>query len=287
VTDQGRRLHAFSCAIHADEYRRIISDSGRAKFGHPYLVCFKTCIALLAKEMDDGGFSGSSFGGDSSSFGGDSSSSRHHGHHFHHGHHGHHFHHGHHSHHRHHYGHHYYREPVDYRSPTGGFNILAISLFVLVPYFAVASIVCAFIFLFLYERSKFNASTNDLNQQTSSGANDTYLHVMIAMFCVAGFCCFVVLPIAVITFIVTKTKLVNDSRKKREADDKQKKEEADIQKSEADEKKKSEADEENKSEADEEKKSETDEEKKSETDEEKKSDTEDDNKKSDTEDEGF
>src|ERR1035438_5503751 len=56
VTDQGRRLHAFSCAIHADEYRRIISEAGRAKLGHPYIVCFKTCIALLAKEMDDGGF---------------------------------------------------------------------------------------------------------------------------------------------------------------------------------------------------------------------------------------
>lgn len=57
VTDQKRRLHAFSCAIHADEYRRIISESGRTKLGHPYIVCFKTCIALLAKEMDDGGFS--------------------------------------------------------------------------------------------------------------------------------------------------------------------------------------------------------------------------------------
>lgn len=56
VTDQGRRLHAFSCAIHADEYRRIVSESGRFKLGHPYLVCFKTCIALLAKEMEDGGF---------------------------------------------------------------------------------------------------------------------------------------------------------------------------------------------------------------------------------------
>lgn len=56
VTDQGRRLNAFSCAIHADEYRRIISESGRDKLGHPYIVCFKTCIALLAKEMSDGGF---------------------------------------------------------------------------------------------------------------------------------------------------------------------------------------------------------------------------------------
>ena len=56
ITDKGRRLHAFLCAIHADEYRRIISDSGREKLGHPYLVCFKTCITLIAKELDEGNF---------------------------------------------------------------------------------------------------------------------------------------------------------------------------------------------------------------------------------------
>jgi len=56
ITDQERALHAFVCGIHADEYRRIISDAGREKMGHPYLVCFKTCMALVAKEMDEGGF---------------------------------------------------------------------------------------------------------------------------------------------------------------------------------------------------------------------------------------
>jgi hypothetical protein len=56
VTDQRRRLHAYMCTIHADEYRRIISEHGREKLGHPYLVCFKTCIALIAKELDGGGF---------------------------------------------------------------------------------------------------------------------------------------------------------------------------------------------------------------------------------------
>lgn len=56
ITDQKRRLHAMVCGIHADEYRKIISEESRAKLGHPYLVCFKTCITLIAKEMDEGGF---------------------------------------------------------------------------------------------------------------------------------------------------------------------------------------------------------------------------------------
>ena len=54
ITDQGRRLHAVVCGIHADEYRRIISDEGREKLGSPYLVCFKTCVVLVAKEMHAG-----------------------------------------------------------------------------------------------------------------------------------------------------------------------------------------------------------------------------------------
>lgn len=51
ITDQGRRLHAVVCGIHADEYRRIINDEGREKLGSPYLVCFKTCVVLIAKEI--------------------------------------------------------------------------------------------------------------------------------------------------------------------------------------------------------------------------------------------
>ena len=55
ITDQGRRLHAVVCGIHADEYRRIISDEGREEPGSPYLVCFKTCVVfLVAKEMHAG-----------------------------------------------------------------------------------------------------------------------------------------------------------------------------------------------------------------------------------------
>ena len=48
---QGKKLHGFSCGMLADEYRRIISPAGQERLGHPYLACFKTCIALIATKM--------------------------------------------------------------------------------------------------------------------------------------------------------------------------------------------------------------------------------------------
>ncbi len=56
ITDQGKRLHAFVCGIHSDHYYRIINDDGRKKLGHPYIVCFKTCITMAAMAMDKGRF---------------------------------------------------------------------------------------------------------------------------------------------------------------------------------------------------------------------------------------
>jgi hypothetical protein len=52
MQDQGRRLHVVSVGMLKKEYERIIDESGRRKFGHPYIVCFKECIALLAEEME-------------------------------------------------------------------------------------------------------------------------------------------------------------------------------------------------------------------------------------------
>jgi len=52
LTDQKRRLHAVSCGIFSREYEQIIGEGGRKKFGHPYIVCFKSCIAMLAQEME-------------------------------------------------------------------------------------------------------------------------------------------------------------------------------------------------------------------------------------------
>jgi hypothetical protein len=54
---QGRKLHGVSCGIFVDSFRRIISQSGQEKMGHPYLVCFKTVVAAIAKMMDEGDFS--------------------------------------------------------------------------------------------------------------------------------------------------------------------------------------------------------------------------------------
>jgi hypothetical protein len=49
---EGKRLNAVSCGIFADEYRKIISEDGQRKMGSPYLVCFNSCITLIAKMMD-------------------------------------------------------------------------------------------------------------------------------------------------------------------------------------------------------------------------------------------
>jgi len=40
------------------EYQDIISEQGRNCLGHPYIACFKTCIAMIARGMNDprGGF---------------------------------------------------------------------------------------------------------------------------------------------------------------------------------------------------------------------------------------
>lgn len=56
LLDEGRDLHALSCAIWASDYRRIISDDGRRKLGKPYIACFKSCISLIAQEMELRGF---------------------------------------------------------------------------------------------------------------------------------------------------------------------------------------------------------------------------------------
>jgi hypothetical protein len=56
LRDQKRDLHALSCSISASDYQRLINDHGRKKLGHPYIACFKSCIALIAQEMEVRGF---------------------------------------------------------------------------------------------------------------------------------------------------------------------------------------------------------------------------------------
>ncbi len=52
VTGQKQRLCAFNCGIRANVYRDLISDEGRSKLGDPWFVCFKSCIAMIAKQME-------------------------------------------------------------------------------------------------------------------------------------------------------------------------------------------------------------------------------------------
>jgi hypothetical protein len=55
VHEQGNRMYGVTCGIFADEYRTIISDEGRRKMGSPYLACFNSCVARVARMMDEPG----------------------------------------------------------------------------------------------------------------------------------------------------------------------------------------------------------------------------------------
>jgi hypothetical protein len=51
VNRQKARMRAYNCGMRANDYRNIISDVGRAKLGHPWIACFQSCIAMIAKDM--------------------------------------------------------------------------------------------------------------------------------------------------------------------------------------------------------------------------------------------
>ena len=59
ITSQKTKLHAHGIGMFAEEYEKIISPEGRAKFGHPYLACFKHCITSLAFKMESEGWDAS------------------------------------------------------------------------------------------------------------------------------------------------------------------------------------------------------------------------------------
>lgn len=52
IGDQGPRFHAISCGMLVRDYERIIDLEGRAKFGHPYIACFKSCLVMIAQAME-------------------------------------------------------------------------------------------------------------------------------------------------------------------------------------------------------------------------------------------
>jgi hypothetical protein len=52
ISGQGKRLVAYNCGMRSGAYRRIISDEGQRKLGSPWFVCFKSCIAMIARHME-------------------------------------------------------------------------------------------------------------------------------------------------------------------------------------------------------------------------------------------
>ncbi|HUL00281.1 MAG TPA: DUF3800 domain-containing protein [Nitrospirota bacterium] len=53
VNCQKTRMRAYNCGMRAAEYRTIINEAGCIKLGHPWVACFKSCIAMIAKDMED------------------------------------------------------------------------------------------------------------------------------------------------------------------------------------------------------------------------------------------
>jgi hypothetical protein len=51
LKDRKTGLAGVSVGIYADDYRRIISDAGRERMGHPFFVCFKSCLAFIGWGM--------------------------------------------------------------------------------------------------------------------------------------------------------------------------------------------------------------------------------------------
>lgn len=52
VNEQGKRMRAYNCGIHCDAYRSEVSENGREKLGHPWMVCFNSCVTMIAKDME-------------------------------------------------------------------------------------------------------------------------------------------------------------------------------------------------------------------------------------------
>ena len=50
---QKKKMVAYNCGMRADIYRRIINEVGREKLGHPWFACFKTCIAMIARHIEE------------------------------------------------------------------------------------------------------------------------------------------------------------------------------------------------------------------------------------------
>jgi len=52
INCQKKKMVAYNCGMSGDEYRKIINDDGRRKLGDPWIACFKSCLAMIAKDME-------------------------------------------------------------------------------------------------------------------------------------------------------------------------------------------------------------------------------------------
>jgi hypothetical protein len=52
INRHGARMRAYNCGIRGDAYRKVISAAGQIKLGHPWICCFQSCIAMIAKDME-------------------------------------------------------------------------------------------------------------------------------------------------------------------------------------------------------------------------------------------
>jgi len=52
LQEQGRYLHAVSIGMYPRDYEKVINRHGRRLFGNPYIACFKTCVVMIAHEME-------------------------------------------------------------------------------------------------------------------------------------------------------------------------------------------------------------------------------------------
>jgi hypothetical protein len=53
INRQKQRMRAYNCEIRGDAYRSVISGAGQIKLGHPWMVCFKSIVCMIAKDMED------------------------------------------------------------------------------------------------------------------------------------------------------------------------------------------------------------------------------------------
>ena len=45
-------MRAYNCGMHCDAYKSLINEDGQAKLGEPLMVCFNSCVTMIARDME-------------------------------------------------------------------------------------------------------------------------------------------------------------------------------------------------------------------------------------------